>query len=62
MKCVKCKERESTGVLIAMCDPCFDEFEAQVNEKAATSSDDIWHMTDSEADDLNTALRGKESN
>lgn len=47
--CVKCKKRESTGVLIAMCDPCFDAFEAQVKEKSAASSPDgIWHMTDEE--------------
>lgn len=29
IKCLKCGMRESTGILIKMCDPCFDEFEAK---------------------------------
>lgn len=31
MLCVKCKSRESTGVLVHLCDPCFDQWEASVN-------------------------------
>lgn len=28
--CVTCKQRESTGILIHLCDPCFDAWEAEV--------------------------------
>lgn len=32
MICMRCKKRESTGILIHLCDKCFDEFEAEVDE------------------------------
>jgi hypothetical protein len=28
--CVECGKRESTGIMILMCDPCFDAFEKRV--------------------------------
>lgn len=29
MKCQRCKERESTGVLVHLCDECFNIWEAE---------------------------------
>lgn len=28
--CQMCKKRESTGIIFAMCDECFDEFEKKI--------------------------------
>lgn len=33
MLCMKCKQRESTGFLVHLCDECFDKWEAEVLAK-----------------------------
>lgn len=35
MKCVSCKDRESTGIIFALCDECFDAMEAATDREAA---------------------------
>ena len=37
--CQRCKSRPSTGVLVHLCDPCFDQWEAETN--ANPSNPDI---------------------
>ena len=33
-KCRKCRERESTGIIFDMCEPCFTEFEQKIKDGA----------------------------
>lgn len=35
MKCHICGQREATGYIFKMCDPCFDEFESKVDAAKA---------------------------
>lgn len=37
MKCIRCKEREATGIIFDLCEPCFAIFEAKINEHATAS-------------------------
>lgn len=37
MLCQRCQERESTGMLIHLCDKCFDEWEAEVRANPKTA-------------------------
>ena len=37
MKCVMCKERDATGIIFDLCDPCFTIFEEKINKHAAAS-------------------------
>ena len=43
MICLHCNERESTGVLVQLCDACFDEWEARVNSNPSNVSIDVVH-------------------
>lgn len=52
MKCQKCGVRESTGIIIHMCDPCFDAWEAAVHELASRSADGKAHFTDEQFEEL----------
>lgn len=52
MKCGKCNERESTGIVVVLCDPCFDEWEASVQarkEAGAVDADGKVPISDGEA-------------
>ena len=33
MLCQRCRRRKSTGFLVHLCDPCFDEWEAEVKSQ-----------------------------
>lgn len=46
MNCRKCRSRPSTGVLIDLCDPCFDAWEADIRARAAASPDEKVDATD----------------
>ena len=37
MLCRRCQKRESTGILIHLCDECFDEWEAEVQASPKTA-------------------------
>ncbi len=53
MMCKICKLRPSTGVIIQMCDPCFDDFEAR--SLAATIQGGSYEPSDAEVDSINPA-------
>lgn len=46
MKCRRCNENESTGIMIHLCGPCFDIFEAKT--KAAEAAGTKYHLRDDE--------------
>lgn len=50
--CRKCGERVSTGVLIELCDPCFDEFEAKINSESERSASGRYVPSDRELEYL----------
>jgi hypothetical protein len=46
--CRKCRVRESTGILIELCDPCFDAWEAEHKAKIAASPTGRRELSDEE--------------
>ena len=54
--CRKCGLRESTGVLIQMCDPCFDAWEAEMKQRSSVSPDGKAHLDDAEAMELTICM------
>jgi hypothetical protein len=51
MKCQRCKTADSTGVVIALCDPCFDEFEREIQRN--DTGDGRWVPTNTELEYFN---------
>lgn len=49
MTCQICKNRPSTGIMFAMCDECFDEFERRVH----ANPEQKYVPTDSEVAAIN---------
>ncbi len=49
--CRMCKKRESTGVIFAMCDECFDAFEKRTKENQNESGKYV--PTDAEVEAIN---------
>lgn len=45
--CQICKKRESTGIIFAMCDECFDEFEKKIPTEGS------YRPTDAEVQAIN---------
>lgn len=51
--CRKCRLRAATGYIFDLCDPCFDEFEAQIARGANESESGKYTPTDAEVEYVN---------
>lgn len=56
--CQMCKIRESTGVIIAMCDECFDAFEKRIEENKNEEGKYVPTAAEVEAINADTGARG----
>ena len=54
--CLRCGERPSTGVMLQMCDPCFTEWEADINARGDASPTGRVELNDIEAAELNAYM------
>lgn len=48
MLCSKCGERESTGYVFTLCDPCFDVVEAKIKADAEAAGGEPVRLSDVE--------------